>query len=93
MNDSRSTALTAGIILHYIITISVGMGLCDWTFLESLADGTFILLIIGGVVATGLIAPAVWVCMILAALGCFNIYMVLPIVTAFGVSACAFSEG
>lgn len=93
MNDGRFTALIAGVILHYIIIVSVGMGLCGWKFVESLVDGTAILLIVGGIVATGLIAPAVWVCMILGALGCFNIYMVVPIITAFGVSVCLFSEG
>ena len=90
--DGKSAALGSGLILHYGLTLFIGMGLCNWGFCESLVDGTFILIIITAVVGTGLIAPAVWVCMILAALGCFNIYMIVPIITAFGLACCLMAE-
>ena len=90
--DGRFAALICGLILHYVLILFIGMGLCNWGFVDSLVDGTAILIIVTAVVGTGLIAPAVWVGMILAAFGCFNIYMIVPIITAFGLACCLMAE-
>lgn len=93
MSDSKSMVLISILIVHYIAVLTLGMFVCGWSFIGSLLAGTFFIILTTAVLGTGLIAPAVVVCMILAALNCFNIFYLLYIITASGVSACLLSEG
>ena len=92
MNDGKSIALISILIIHFIGIFVLGMGVCGWGFLDCLMGGVFFIIATTAAIGTGLVGPAVILCIILAAFNCFSVYYILHLITAAGVSACLLSD-